>query len=213
MHSHIDNCHIEQTTKPVDNFAKTVYNFSKPVDNLPVLRRFGNSDRTSHNRNNSDFKHGFNPSKSEKFRLLRRVFTLFLCCYCYIFNILIILSSSSKNRTLFNINVNSGNFRKNSDSPLLLQRGIARVMRRHQAAIMEWAANCKSSKNRPRNEAASSRYHGVGCQLQGAPLFFRRCGQGAKRSSCRSRSFAFCAPFAPSHHPTYSPIVFPQEAF
>ena len=75
-----------------------------------------NSDRTTPNRRNSAFRYCITVKKSEKFRFLRVTFVLFLCCYCSIFNILIDLSSSSKkNRTLFNINVNTGENRKNSD--------------------------------------------------------------------------------------------------
>ena len=65
-----------------------------------------NSDRTSHNRRNSDLRSiqkGFRPllglPKSEKFRFLSAAFSLFLCCYCSILIVLKGLSSSSKNRT------------------------------------------------------------------------------------------------------------------
>ena len=78
-------------------------------------RFFNNSDRTSHNRRNSDYLRFFNLQKSEKFRFLRRVFTLFFCYYCYILINILIKRSSRKNRTTFNINVNTGENRKKSD--------------------------------------------------------------------------------------------------
>ena len=98
-----------------------------------------NSDRTYLNRRNSAFWGFFRPAESEKFRFFKRVFSLFLCCYCSL--LIKYLSSSSNNRTRpFNINVNTGKNRKNSDSPLIEQRGIVPAMRRPQAAIMKGTA-------------------------------------------------------------------------
>jgi hypothetical protein len=92
-----------------------------------------NLDRTYPNRRNSDFRGFFQGTKSEKFRFSAMNFALFLCCYCLIL-IKLLKGSSSKYRTRqFNINVNSGENRKNSDS-----------LRR-------------SGENRPRNAFASGK--------------------------------------------------------
>jgi hypothetical protein len=58
-----------------------------------------NSDRTSLNRRISDLRPVLSPMESEFLRFLKLLFSLLLCCYCLIFNILKALSSSSKNRT------------------------------------------------------------------------------------------------------------------
>jgi len=98
-----------------------------------------NSDRTNPNRRNSAFWGFFQAAKSEKLRFYKQNISLFFCYYCYIL-IKLINRSSSKNRTWRLVNINTAENRKNSDSTLLEQRGIAPAVRRNPTAITQGAS-------------------------------------------------------------------------
>ena len=150
------------------------------MDNLMKIASIPNSDRTTPNRRNSAFRYCIAVKKSEKFRFLRVAFTLFLCCYCSIFNILIDISSSSKKIEqivkLKTFLIAEKIFLKIGIIPILataLGQGAKTARRSSLAAVLCAPSSpsqlpARAGSGDPRPPAASSRWQGGYClQMKG----------------------------------------------